>query len=145
MKKIIFFFVVCLAFASCTNQSKSAQDEIDSLVQSMRADRELNEKYRMYTATPETESIDVCFMKGESQFFDVSVLSKKSKSVDIDFYRAADVTPQGKVKSGKIPARKFMIFLPEGEVLKSWGYGGIDLERPDGSYHHIDFALVDQP
>lgn len=146
MRKIIFFFVVCLAVASCTNgSSSSAQDEIDSLVKAMRNDRELMEKYQMITATVETECIDVYFMKGESQFFDVSVLSKNSKSVDIDFYKAKDITPQGQVKKGKIPCRKFMICLPEGEVLKSWGYGGIDLQRADGSYHHIDFNLVDQP
>lgn len=146
MERIILFFVVCLAVASCTNgSSSSAQDEIDSLVQAMRTDRELMEKYQMVTATVETECIDVHFMKGESQFFDVSVLSKNSKSVDIDFYKVKDISPQGQVKKGKIPCRKFMIFLPEEEVLRSWGYGGIDLQRADGSYHHIDFNLVDQP
>lgn len=147
MKKIFFFIVMCVAIASCTNgsSSSSAQDEIDSLVKAMRNDRELMEKYQMITATAETESVDVYFMKGESQFFDVSVLSKNSKNVDIDFYKAKDITPQGQVKKGKIPCRKFMICLPEKEVLKSWGYGGIDLMRADGSYHHIDFNLVDQP
>ena len=147
MKKLFFFLILCVAIASCSNgsSSSSAQDEIDSLVQAMRTDRELMEKYQMITATAETECVDVYFMKGESQFFDVSVLSKESKNVVIDFYKVKDISPQGQVKKGKIPCRKFMICLPEGEVLKSWGYGGIDLTRADGSYHHIDFNLVDQP
>ena len=147
MKKIFFFIVMCIAVASCTNNSSSnsAQKELDSLVQAMRTDRETMEKYKMVTATPETESIDVYFLRWESQFFDVSALSKNSKSINIDFYNAKDITPQGQVKKGKIPCRKFTICLPEGEALKSWGYGGIDLERADGSYHHIDFNLVDQP
>ena len=134
--------------SSCDNKS-TAQAEldryVDSVTQAIRADREQMEKYQMIRSTPETKTVDVYFMQGESPFFDVYVLTDKSKSVDVAFFRAEDITSDGRIKPGKSLIRIFSVYIPENEMLKSWGYGGIDLIRPDNTIHHIDFRLINQP
>ena len=52
-----------------------------------RTDIPLNDEGRAMARKAHDECLDVHFMKGESQFFDVSVLSKESKNVVIDFYK----------------------------------------------------------
>jgi hypothetical protein len=135
-------------FCSCGNNgngNNKAQQQAASLLAVMRADRAELDKYQMITLTPETEVVKIHFKEGESPFFDVSVLSEKSNSVDVYFFNAEDVTPQGQLKSGKIFCRMFTIFIPNGEKLDKWGYDGIDLIREDCTLHHVSFELVDQP
>lgn len=150
MKKFVFFAIISVvlvsSLSSCGNRSSQApQSDIDSLVQVMRADREFREKYQMITALPETETVKIHFKEGESPFFDVYTLTRESEAVDVAFFRAEDVTTDGRIKKGKRLVRTFMIFIPTGEKLKNWGHGGIDLTRPDGTIHHISFTLVNQP
>ena len=152
VKNYFFLVVVCVVFmgsifCSCGNGNGNnrAQAQADSLLAVMRADRAELDKWRMTTIRPETDVVKIHFKEGESPFFDVSVFSEKSNSVDVYFFNTEDVTPQGQLKSGKIFCRMFTMFIPDGEKLDKWGYGGIDLIREDYTVHHIDFELVDQP
>ena len=151
VKNYFFLVAVCVVFmgsifCSCGNGGNNkAQQQADSLLAVMKADRAELDKYQMITIQPETEVVKVHFKEGESPFFDVSVLSDKSNSVDIYFFNADDVTADGHIKSGKIFSRMFTIFIPDGEKLDRWGYDGIDLIREDYTLHHIDFELVNQP
>ncbi len=150
MKKFFFILsvcvVMCVALSSCGNNGgRNIQAEADSLLAVMKADREQMTKYQLVHARPETDIVKIYFKEGESPFFDVSVLSEKSNSVDVYFFKAEDVTEDGRIKSGKTFCRMFTIFIPDGEKLDRWGYGGIDLIRSDYRLHHIDFELVDQP
>ena len=150
MRKSIFFLVVSvcvvMSFCSCGNGNNNrAQAQADSLLAVMKADREMMNKYRMISPTSETKTVQIHFKEGESPFFDVSVLSEKSNSVDVYFFNAEDVTSDGRIKPGKTFCRLFTIFIPKGEKLDKWGYSGIDLIRSDYTVHHIDFELVDQP
>ncbi len=153
MKNYLFLVVsvcviaMCSILSSCGNSGNGnrAQTQADSLLAVMRADRTELDKWRMTTIRPETDVVKIHFKEGESPFFDVSVLSDKSNSVDIYFFNADDVTADGHIKSGKIFSRMFTIFIPDGEKLDRCGYDGIDLIREDYTLHHIDFELVDQP
>ncbi len=138
--------IMCSMFCSCGNGGNNkAQTQADSLLAVMRADRAELDKYQMITLTPETDVVKIHFKKGESPFFDVVMMTRKSNNVSIYFFDKNDVTPDGKIKSGATLCRSFMMFLPEGETVDRFGYGGIDLIRSDYTLHHIDFELVDQP
>ncbi len=147
--KFLFSVVVCVVcsmFCSCGNGGNNkAQQQADSLLAVMRADRAELDKYQMITIRPETDVVKIHFKEGESPFFDVVMMTRKSNNVSIYFFNANDVTSDGKIKSGATPCRSFMMFLPEGETVDRFGYGGIDLIRSDYTVHHIDFELVDQP
>lgn len=152
MKKNYFLFLVvgvcvialCSIFCSCGNNNKS-QKEINDFVAEMRADRAEMEKYQMVHIRPETDVVKIHFKEGESPFFDVVMMTKKSNNVSIYFFNADDVDSNGVVKSGKTLCRYFMMFLPEGETVDRFGYDGIDLIRSDYTVHHVSFELVDQP
>ena len=151
MRKSIFLFTVvcvCVAsiFCSCGNGNNNrAQAQADSLLAVMKADREMMNKYQLVHLTPETKTVKIHFKEGESPFFDVVMLSEKSNNVSIYFFNAEDITSDGRIKSGKTLCRSFMMFLPEGEKVDKFGYGGIDLITEDFRLHHVDFELVDQP
>ena len=154
MVKNYFFLVasVCVVFmgsifCSCGNGNgnNKAQAQADSLLAVMKADREMMDKYQMITIQPETDVVKIHFKEGESPFFDVVMMTKKSNNVSIYFFDKDDVTSEGMVKSGATLCRSFMMFLPDGETVDRFGYGGIDLIRSDYTVHHVDFELVDQP
>ena len=150
MVKNYFFLVVvcvvCSMFCSCGNGGgRNIQAEADSLLAVMKADRAELDKYQIITLTPETDVVKIHFKEGESPFFDVVMMTRKSNNVSINFFNADDVTPDGKIKSGATLCRSFMMFLPEGETVDRFGHGGIDLIREDFTVHHVDFELVDQP
>ena len=148
MKK---FFLIALTavlvFISCGNGNSSADRQVssDSLLTKLRASHEFMEKYQMIRINPDTKEVKIHFMETESPFFDVFVICNKSRSVDVGFFRADDVTSDGRVKTGKSLIRIFSIFVPQEEEIESWGNGGITLLRADGTKHKVKFVPVDQP